>query len=282
MSVVAIIGAGDIGGATARALASRGHIGVVRLIDQNEAVAAGKALDLTQSGPMSRSDTRIEAAGDFSAASGARAIVFADPAGADTDWSAEVGLSVLRQLTRLGYLDRSTLIFAGATHRPLIQRGIDELGLSRRRAIGSAPESLAATARALVAIEAGAASSQVALTVLGRPPERFVIPWNDASVGGHGISSLLTAPQMQHIDRRLRGLWPPGPNSLAAAAAVFCQAAVQGSRRILSAFVSLDRDNGTKAPVCAWPVSLGPDGIERITTPDLTNRDRIVIDEVLQ
>jgi hypothetical protein len=57
---------------------------------------------------------------------------------------------------------------------------------------------------------------------------------------------------------------------------------VVGSRRILSAFVSLDRDNGTAAPVCAWPISVGPNGLERVTTPDLTTHDRLVIDEVLQ
>ena len=48
MSLVAIIGAGEIGGAVARALAARARIGVIRLIDDNASVAAGKALDLTQ------------------------------------------------------------------------------------------------------------------------------------------------------------------------------------------------------------------------------------------
>jgi hypothetical protein len=61
-----------------------------------------------------------------------------------------------------------------------------------------------------------------------------------------------------------------------------CEAVATGSRRIFSAFVSLDRDNGTKAPVCAWPVSVGPGGLERATTPSLTGRDRVVIDEILE
>ena len=51
---------------------------------------------------------------------------------------------------------------------------------------------------------------------------------------------------------------------------------------MFSAFVSLDRDNGTKAPVCAWPVSIGPVGLERVTTPVLSGRDQVVVDEVLQ
>jgi malate dehydrogenase len=281
MSLVAIIGAGEIGGAVARALASRGRVGAIRLIDDNAQVAAGKALDLMQSGPISRSDTRLDATADLTAASGASAIVLADPVGS-AEWSGEAALGLLRRLRDGGYLDRAVLVCAGAAHHMVMQQGFDELGLPRRRVIGSAPESLAAAARALVAIEARAASQQVALMVIGRPPNKIVIPWNEASVAGYSVPSVLTAPQLIQVERRLRGLWPTGPSALGTAAALFCESVAAGSRRIFCAFVSLDRDNGTKAPVCAWPVSIGASGLERATTPVLSGRDQVVVDEVLQ
>jgi malate dehydrogenase len=281
MSLVAIIGAGEIGGAVARALASRARVDVVRLIDDKESVAVGKALDLMQCGPVSRSDTRVEGAADLAAVAGASAIVLADPVGSG-EWQGEAALAVLRRLKNGGHLDRSVLICAGAGHHTLMQQGFDELGLARGRVLGSSPESLASTARALVAIEAGAASNQVALMVIGRPPDKIVIPWSEASVAGHGVASILTPPQLRHVERRLRGLWPAGPNAQGTAAALFCESVVMGSRRIFSAFVSLDRDNGTRAPVCAWPVSIGASGLERVTTPTLSGRDQVVVDEVLQ
>jgi malate dehydrogenase len=281
MSLVAIIGAGEIGGAVARALAARGRVRAIRLIDDNESVAAGKALDVRQSGPISGSDTHIEAAADLAAVAGASAIVLADPVGA-AEWSGESALGVLRRLKGSGSLDLSVLICAGASHHAVMQQAFDELGLSRRRVVGSAPESLAAMARALVAIDARAASNQVALMVIGRPPQKMVIPWNEASVAGYSVTSLLTAPQLNQVERRLRGLWPPGPSALGTAAAVFCESVVAGSRRIFSAYVSLDRDNGTRAPVCAWPVSIGAAGLERATTPVLSGRDQVVVDEVIQ
>jgi malate dehydrogenase len=281
MSLVAIIGAGEIGGAVARALASRARVDAVRLIDDNAAVAAGKALDLRQSGPISRSDTRIDGTADLASAAGASAIVLADPVGA-AEWGGEAALGMVRRLKAGGYLDRAVLVCAGAAHHAVMQQAFDELGLPRRRVMGSAPESLAATARALIAIEAGAASNQVALMVIGLPPSKIVIPWNEASVGGYGVTSVLTAPQLNQVERRLRGLWPTGPTALGTAAALFCESVVTGSRRIFSAFVSLDRDNGTKAPVCAWPVAIGPSGLERATTPVLSGRDQVVVDEVLQ
>jgi malate dehydrogenase len=281
MSLVAIVGAGEIGGAAARALASRSRVDVVCLIDENEQVAGGKALDLRQAGPVRGSDTRVEASRDLAAASGATAIVIADFAGSP-ELDGESGLGVLRRLVQLGCLQQAVTICAGAGHRTLIQQALDELGVQRRRMIGSAPEALAATARALVAIEARVASNQVTLMVLGNPPARMVIPWEQASIGGHSIESILTASQLNRLEGRLRGLWPPGPSALGTAAALFSEAAVLGSRRLLNGFVSLDRENGTKAPVCAWPVSIGPSGLERTTTPMLTGRDRIVIDEVLE
>ena len=200
---------------------------------------------------------------------------------AGAEWSGDTGLALLRRLARLGCFQESVLICAGAGQSALIQLAFDELGLSRSRVVGSAPEALASTARALVAIEARASASQVALTVLGKPPRHVVIPWAEASIAGHSVMALLTQPQLNRVESRMKGLWPPGPSTLGFAAAALCEAVALGSRRLFSAFVSLDRDNGTKAPVCAWPVTVGPRGLERVTTPSLTARDRVVIDEVL-
>ncbi|MSO56593.1 MAG: hypothetical protein EXQ55_06690 [Acidobacteria bacterium] len=281
MSLVAILGAGEIGGATARALTARARVSAIRLIDEQPGVAAGKALDLSQAGPIGGYDTRIQGSTDVSSAAGATVIVLADTA-SGAEWSGENGLALLRRLTRLGCFQEAVLICAGAGHAPLMQLGFDELQLSRSRVVGSAPEALAATARSLVAIEARGSASQVMLTVLGRPPKQVVIPWAEASIGGHSIAALLTPPQLNLVERRMKGLWPPGPGALGAAAALFCEAVASGSRRLFSAFVSLDRDNGTKAPVCAWSVTLGPAGLERVTTPSLTTRDRVVVNEVLE
>ena len=118
--------------------------------------------------------------------------------------------------------------------------------------------------------------------VMGWPPDRIVIPWTEGSIGGNSVTSVLTAPQLHRLETQVRGLWPPGPSALGTAAAVAAEAVVAGSRRLFSTFVSLDRDNGTKAPVAAWPVTIGPSGIERVATPSLTGRDRVVMDEVLE
>jgi malate dehydrogenase len=280
MSLVAIVGAGETGAAAARALAGRTRVDRITLIDDSRSVASGKALDLLQAGPVRGSDTVVESGADLTSALGAAAIILADPVESDKR-SDEGELGLLRGLQRAGALEGSVVICAGAHHRMLMQRGFAELRLSRRRLIGSAPEALAAAAKTLVALEARAASHQVTLYVLGNPPEKMVVPWSDTSIAGHAAASVLTAAQLHRIERQMRGLWPPGPGTLGTAAAVIAEAVVRGSRTLFSAFVSLDRDNGTAAPVCAWPVAVGPAGIERTTTPALSGRDRVVVDEVL-
>ncbi|MCM3879763.1 MAG: hypothetical protein ND807_06630 [Vicinamibacterales bacterium] len=283
MSRVAIFGAGEIGGAAARVLAARARIDTVQLIDESPGIAAGKALDLRQASPIVGSDTRIEGSDDFSAAGGATVIIVADPAGTPgAEWAGDAGLALLRRISEWGHLQHSVLICAGAGQRALMQLALDELHFPRRHVIGSAPEALAAMARALVAIEANVSAVQVALTVMGRPPDRMVIPWTEGSIGGNSIASILSAAQLHRVETRLHGLWPPGAGALGTAAAMVAEAVATGSRRLFSAFVSLDRDNGTRAPVCAWPVSLGPSGLERVAAPSLTGRDRVVMDEVLE
>src|SRR5688572_28213115 len=98
MSFIAVIGAGALGGAIAHKLAERDRVGEVRLIDGDERIARGKALDIGQSGPVQGFSARVTAAGTIAAAAGADAIVLADAANGQGEHSGEGGLALLRQL----------------------------------------------------------------------------------------------------------------------------------------------------------------------------------------
>src|SRR5256885_12390885 len=78
MREVAIIGAGELGGALAHVLASRGAVRTLRLVDDKARVAEGKALDIAQAGPVQGFATEITGSGDVAAAGGGPVIVVAD------------------------------------------------------------------------------------------------------------------------------------------------------------------------------------------------------------
>ena len=68
MTIVAVIGAGALGGTLAHTLAARSRVDEVRLIDPEGRVAAGKALDIQQSSPVEQWSTRVSAAEHIEAA----------------------------------------------------------------------------------------------------------------------------------------------------------------------------------------------------------------------
>src|SRR5688572_12476130 len=112
MTTVAIIGAGDLGGAVAEALAVRDRIARVVIIDAAAAVAAGKALDIQQSGAIHGFHARLTATDDLSRAAGAAVCVVADRAGPPPmEWHGEEGLAVVTRA--LPYIGTAPIVFAG-------------------------------------------------------------------------------------------------------------------------------------------------------------------------
>lgn len=277
MSTVAIIGAGDIGAACARALAVRDRVRRIVLID--DAAAAGKALDIQQSGPIDCFHTRLGGTADLTAAISADVCVIADRMGAPCrEWTGEEAAALVRRLALMA--SRAALVCAGPQAPALIRQAVVELGVPRERILGSAPGALAAAARAIVALEAGCSATDVQLGVVGSGAS-FVIPWSQASIGGHAVEGLLPAAALARLDARVARLWPPGPETLGLAAAALVEAVVLSGRRVLPAFVVLDGEFGVRRTVAAVPVSVGHGGLGRVRIPPLSARERVQVETAL-
>ena len=273
MSILAIIGAGTLGGALAHRAASHDLYGEVRLIDDARGVAAGKALDVLQAGPIEGFGTKVAADADPSAATGADVVILTGPAARPAaEWGADDGLERLRRVA--AFSRGAVVVCAGAGQRRLVERGVFEAGFDRRRLLGSAPEALRGALRAIVALEVGCEASEVALTLLGAPPRHVVVPWSQATVGGLSLEAILPPPRHRRLRERASALWPPGPCALAAAAARVAATLVTGSRRRTSCFVALDGEFGVRKQALAAPVRLGAGGVVHIVEPALTPRER--------
>ena len=274
---VAIIGAGELGGAIAYRLATRDVAAAVRLIDESGTIAAGKALDIMQAAPIERFATRVSGTADLAMASGASIVVVADRA-AGGEWRDEDGLMLLR---RLFELTPSLVVCAGANQREMIERGARELRVPRLRVFGSAPEAFASAIRAIVALEAQTSPRDVALTVLGIPPAHVVVPWEDAAIGGFSAARLLDAPARRRVEARVARLWPPGPLALAAAAVSAIEIIAGRSRRTVAGFLAPDDAAGRRMRAAAFPLRPGLQGVEEAPMPALTPHDRIALDTAI-
>lgn len=274
MATIVILGAGDIGGALARQLAATDVVSRIVLVDDSGTVAAGKALDVAQSAPVDGYTTSLSGTNDVAAVVGAAVVVFADRFGPPSaDWQDEAGLALLKRVAGLNQV--APLVCAGASQSSLVERGVNELGISRARLFGSAPEGLRSAVVAISALEAGAASADISLSVLGRAPQHVIVPWDEASIAGRAATHVLSAAQLARLDARIARLWPPGPYTLAGAAARIIRTAITGAPHIHMAQVALTRDEGTPGRSVMMPVTLQPSGIRQLVEPALSARDRV-------
>ena len=276
-----IFGAGDIGGATARQLAAIDLVSRIVVVDDLANVAAGKALDVAQSAPVDRYHTAMVGTADVAAVVGAVLIVIADTAAQPvTEWKDEGGLALLKRIAGLN--QQAPIICAGIAQATLVERGANELGVSRLRLFGSAPEALRSAVVAMVALEADAAPADISLSVVGRPPKQIIVPWDEASIGGRTAARVLTAVQLSRLEARIARLWPPGPYALAAAAARIARSALTGTRRTHAALVAVTRNEGIAGRSAMMPIQLQPSGIATLVPPALSARDRTRYDTALR
>lgn len=275
MSFVAIVGSGPLGGSVAHKLAARGRVAEIRLIDAEERVAQGKALDILQSAPIESFATRVIGLGSLAAVAGAAAIVIADRAAGDGEHSGEGGLALLRQLVGMEAL--APIVFAGASQRDLIARTAGELSIPGARLIGSAPYALESALRSLAGVSLDRSGVEVDLIIVGVPPAAAVVAWEEASVGGQPLTSHLPAHEIAALNAQLPRLWPPGPYVLASAAARVVEGIVCGTRTGFSCFAA-----GPHGVVSAMRVELGPDGIRRLIEPVLTRQERTRLENSLE
>src|SRR5688500_8623151 len=119
MTTVCIIGAGDLGGAIAHALARGERVARVVLVDAAGKAASGKALDIQQSGAIEGSHTRLEGTDDPARATACAVCVIADRFGQpSSEWQGDEALTMLTRLAP--YAGEAPVVFAGASQAPVL------------------------------------------------------------------------------------------------------------------------------------------------------------------
>ena len=274
MSFVAIVGAGSLGGTLAHRLALGDRVREIRLVDTEERIAQGKALDIRQASPVDGFATLVTAAGSMAAVAGATVIVVADPASGAGEYAGEEGLALLRRLNAVDSV--APIVCAGGSQREVIARAVAELHVAPSRIVGSAPLALESALRALSGVSLDSSGVPITLSLLGVPPRNAVVAWEEASVSGQPLAANLPAHVISALNSRIPSLWPPGVYSLASAASRVVEAMIVGSRQRQSCFVAVDR-----AGVASMPVELGPDGVRRVIEPILTRQERTRLDNAL-
>jgi malate dehydrogenase len=281
---ITVVGAGNVGGTTAQRLAEKDAYDVV-LVDIVEGVPQGKALDISQAGPVCGYSTKVVGSNGYEESAGSSIAVVTSgmprKPGMSRDellaTNAKIVSSVATEL-----VSRSPDIILILVTNPLdamvhVARNVS--GLPKSRIIGMAGVLDSARMRTFIAQELNVPAPDVEAMVLGGHGDTMVPLPRYTTVKGKPISDLMPKHRLEAIVQRTRdggaeivGLLKTGSAFYApsASAVDMVEAIHKDQKRVMPCAVFCDGEYGLRNVVVGVPVKLGKGGAEQIMVYDLT------------
>jgi malate dehydrogenase len=281
---ITVIGAGSVGGTTAQRLAER-ELGEVVLLDINGGVARGKALDMTQAGPICGYNTKILGTNDYGDAKGSYVTIITagfprKPGMTREDLllsNAEVVKKVVEEVVRVA--PETIIIMVTNPLDAMAYLAYKVSGFPRERVIGMAGILDSARLRTFVATELGISPENVQAMVLGSHGETMVAIPSLTTVAGAVVSEFVSKERLNAIIERTRkgGLeilehlktvstfYAPS-----AALVEMVEAILKDEKKLLPCTVFCQGEYGIKDVFIGVPVKLGLRGMEGIVSLPLT------------
>lgn len=275
---VSIIGAGNVGGTLAYLIVQSGLADVV-LYDISEGVPQGKALDISEAGPLWISSSSIIGTNDYAATAGSDIIVvtagYPRKPGMSRDdlllANAVIVTEAVRQASRLS----PDAIFIIVTNPVdvMAQLSLKVSGFDSNRVIGMGGILDSARFRTFVAWEAGVSPRDVEALVMGGHGDQMVLMPRYTTVKGVPVTELFTKERVEALVKRTRdggaevvSLLKSGSAYFAPAAAIFhmVKAIISDEKRLFPCAAYLDGEYGMYDVYNGVPVIVGRKGIEKI------------------
>jgi len=293
---ITVVGAGNVGGTTAQRLAEKDAYDVV-LVDIVEGVPQGKALDITQAGPVCGYSTRVVGTNGYDETAGSSVAVITSgiprKPGMSRDellaTNAKIVKSVVSEL-----VSRSPNVILILVTNPLdamvhVARRVS--GLPKSRVLGMAGVLDSARMRTFIAAELNVPGPDVDAMVLGGHGDTMVPLPRYTTVKGKPVSELMAKDRLDAIVKRTReggaeivGLLKTGSAFYApsASAVDMVEAIMKDQKRVLPCAVLCEGEYGLKDVVVGVPVKLGWGGAEQVVVYELTAEEQAGLDKSAQ
>jgi malate dehydrogenase len=289
---ITVVGAGNVGGTTAQRLAERDAYDVV-LVDIIEGVPQGKALDISQAGPVCGYSTKVVGTNGYGETAGSSIAVITSgiprKPGMSRDelvaTNARIVKSVVSEL-----VSRSPDVVLILVTNPLdamVHVALKVSGLPKTRIIGMAGVLDSARMRTFIAQALNVPGPDVQAMVLGGHGDTMVPLPGHTTVKGRLVSEMMPKEQLEAIVQRTRdggaeivGLLKTGSAFYApsASAVDMVEAIMQDQKRVMPCAVLCQGEYGLRDVVVGVPVQLGIGGAERIVVYDLTPEEQKALD----
>jgi malate dehydrogenase len=297
---VALVGAGNIGGTLAH-LAGLKNLGDVVILDVNEGVAKGKALDLEQSSVVENFDANFTGTSNYADIAGADVVIvtagIARKPGMSRDDLMATNTSIIKTVAE-GIKEYAPNAFVIVITNPLdamvyVMQKVS--GLPTNKVVGMAGVLDSSRMSLFLAREFGVSVDNVNACVLGGHGDTMVPLIRYSSVGGVPIPDLIemgwtTKTKIEEIVQRTRDggaeivkLLGTGSAFYAPAtsAITMAESYLFDRKRILPVAANLNGEYGVKGLYIGVPAIIGKDGVEKIVeiklnTSELTMFNRSV------
>ncbi|HEX9742156.1 MAG TPA: malate dehydrogenase [Nitrospiraceae bacterium] len=285
---VTVVGAGNVGGTAAQRLAEQNLCDVV-LVDIAPGLPQGKALDMTQSGPVCGFDSRVIGTNGYDETAGSSVAIITSgiprKPGMSRDellaTNAKIVTGVVKELVK-----RSPDIILVLVTNPLdamtyVAHKVS--GLPKQRVMGMAGVLDSARFRSFIAAELNVPAADVQAMVLGGHGDSMVPLLKHTTVKGKPITELLSKDKLAALVKRTQDGGAEIVNLLktgsafyapSAAAVDMVEAILKDQKRVLPCAVKCDGEYGIDGLFVGVPAKLGRNGVEGIEQYQLSPEEQ--------
>lgn len=285
---ITVVGAGNVGATAAQRLAEKNCYDVA-LVDIVEGVPQGKALDLTQAGPICGYDGRVIGSNGYEETAGSSVAVITSgiprKPGMSRDellaTNAKIVTGVVKELVK-----RSPNIVLVMVTNPLdvmtyVAHKVS--GLPKQRVMGMAGVLDSARFRSFIAEALNVSAVDVQAMVLGGHGDTMVPLLKHTTVKGRPITECLPKEKLDALVKRTRDGGAEIVNHLKTGSAFYApsasavdmvEAILKDRKRVLPCAARCDGEYGINGLFVGVPVTLGRGGVEKVLEYDLTPEER--------
>ena len=288
---ITIVGAGNIG-ATLALLLARRETADITLIDINEGVAKGKALDIMEASPILGFNAHVVGTGNYEDTAGSDVVIitagFPRKPGMSRDdllfKNYEVVKSVSEKIKE--YSPDAFVIVVTNPLDAMTYTALKITGFPKERVMGMAGVLDSARFAYFISEKTGISVENINAFVIGGHGDDMVPLRKFTTVAGLPVSDFLSKEELEEIIRRTRFAGGEIVQLLKTGSAFYAPAAsilemvlsvLWNKRKVLSASVYLDGEIGEyygASGLCVGvPIVLGKEGVEEIIKLDLTEEE---------
>lgn len=284
---IGVIGGGYVGSTTAQRLAEK-ELGDVVLVDIVEGMPQGKALDLSQAGPVCGYDSCVTGANDYAPLAGAEMVIITAgmprKPGMDRSDLLKINGEIQQKVVSgiMEYAPEATLVIVSNPLDVMCFVAHQVSGLPKNKVVGMAGVLDTARYRTFIAMELGCSHKDIQAMVLGGHGDSMVPLTSTASVSGIPVQQLISPERLEELVHRTRHGGAEIVNLLKTGSAYFAPSAsavamaesiLLDQKRVLPCCSLLDGQYGIDDTWVGVPAVLGANGVEKILEVELNKTE---------